>query len=100
VGEERMDNEGFLPGYTIPRVEPVVDNKEKRPRLRPVDRRQMILHPIGSSSAHSTLRFTYEDIDSREGDAGAPAFDPRLLVNLWVYAYSKGVSSAREISRL
>ena len=58
MGEERMDNEGFLPGYTIPRVEPVVDNKEKRPRLRPVDRRQMILHPIGSSSAHSTLRFT------------------------------------------
>jgi transposase len=42
----------------------------------------------------------YDDINSREGDAGAPAFDPRLLVSLWVYAYSKGVSSAREIARL
>ena len=33
------------------------------------------------------------DIDSLEGEAGAPAFDPRLLISLWVYAYSKGVSS-------
>ena len=26
--------------------------------------------------------------------------DPRLLISLWIYAYSKGVSAAREISRL
>jgi transposase len=42
----------------------------------------------------------YDNINSREGDAGAPAFDPRLLVSLWVYAYSKGANSAREIARL
>jgi hypothetical protein len=32
--------------------------------------------------------------------AGRDAFDPRLLVSLWVYATSEGVSSAREIRRL
>ena len=42
----------------------------------------------------------YDNIDSVEGGAGAPAFDPHLLISLWVYAYSKGVSSAREITRL
>jgi transposase len=35
-----------------------------------------------------------------EGVAGRCATDPRLLVSLWVYAYSQGVGSAREISRL
>jgi transposase len=42
----------------------------------------------------------YEDIGVVEGEAGRPALDPRLMISLWVYAYSKGVSSAREISRL
>jgi transposase len=42
----------------------------------------------------------YDQLDCVEGNAGAPAFDPRLLVSLWVYAYSKGVGSAREIARL
>lgn len=35
-----------------------------------------------------------------EGGAGRSAWDPRLLISLWVYAYSEGVSSAREVSRL
>ena len=37
----------------------------------------------------------------RGGQRGgrAYAWDPRLLVGLWVYAYSRGVSSAREIAR-
>jgi hypothetical protein len=34
------------------------------------------------------------------GGAGRPAFDPQLLVSLWVYSYSRGVSSARAIERL
>lgn len=36
---------------------------------------------------------------SREGQAGREAWDPQLLVSLWVYAYSEGISSAREIER-
>jgi transposase len=37
---------------------------------------------------------------SVEGSAGRPAWDRRLLVSVWVYAYSEGISSAREIERL
>jgi transposase len=42
----------------------------------------------------------YEEIEVVEGEAGRSASDPRLLISLWIYAYSKGVSAAREISRL
>jgi transposase len=34
-----------------------------------------------------------------EGRAGRPALDPHLLISLWIYAYSQGVGSAREIAR-
>jgi len=42
----------------------------------------------------------YEQIESVEGEAGRPAFDPRMMISLWAYSYSRGVSSAREVSRL
>lgn len=38
-------------------------------------------------------------IGSVQGQAGRPSFDPRLLVSLWLYAYSRGIGSAREIAR-
>jgi transposase len=41
-----------------------------------------------------------EPLKTRVGQAGRAAWDPRLLVSLWVYAYSEGISSAREIERL
>jgi transposase len=34
-----------------------------------------------------------------EGRAWRNAWDPRLLVSMWLYAYSRGISSAREIER-
>ena len=45
------------------------------------------------------LRLYYADIASVEGRAGREHTDPQLLVSLWVYAYSRGISSAREIAR-
>jgi len=42
----------------------------------------------------------YVEIESVEGVAGRPVWDPRLLISLWIYAYKEGVSSAREIARL
>jgi len=33
------------------------------------------------------------------GRAGRDAWPPRLLIAIWIYAYSRGVSSAREIER-
>ena len=38
-------------------------------------------------------------IGSLEGVAGRPAYDPRLLVSLWIYSYSCGIGSAREVER-
>jgi transposase len=40
-----------------------------------------------------------EGIASREGSAGRASWDPRLLVSVWLYGYSEGISSAREIAR-
>jgi transposase len=42
---------------------------------------------------HATIR-------AREGRAGRPAIDPRILVALWLYATIDGVGSAREVDRL
>ena len=39
-------------------------------------------------------------IRSREGRAGRPAIDPKILVALWLYATIDGVGSAREVDRL
>jgi transposase len=44
-------------------------------------------------------RFT-ETLRTTTGCAGRSAWDPQLMVSLWVYAYSEGISSAREIERL
>lgn len=41
----------------------------------------------------------YAPIAAVEGNAGRTPWDPRLLVSLWIYAYSRGISSAREIAR-
>ena len=42
----------------------------------------------------------YAHIKVVEGGPGAPAIDPRILVTLWLYATSQGVTSAREIDEL
>jgi transposase len=37
-------------------------------------------------------------IRSRQGEAGQAAEDPQLLISIWIYAYSEGVSSSREVA--
>jgi transposase len=44
-------------------------------------------------------RFT-ESLRTTAGCAGRPAWDRWWMVSLWIYAYSEGISSAREIERL
>lgn len=46
------------------------------------------------------LRGYQEEARAVEGKAGRPGWDPRLLISLWVYAYSEGVSSGRAIEEL
>ena len=41
----------------------------------------------------------YAGIECSEEEGGRPAYDPRLLISLWIYAYSRGIGSAREVAR-
>jgi transposase len=41
----------------------------------------------------------YQSIESNAEEGGRPSFDPQLLISLWVYAYSQGIGSAREVAR-
>lgn len=85
-----------------------------RPRVKPVDRSQLTWqmldverlieqdHParaIWELMGHVNLDGFYAPIQAMEGAAGRTPWDPRLLVSLWIYAYSRGISSAREIAR-
>src|SRR5215467_11317834 len=45
------------------------------------------------------LRSFYRAIESSVEEGGRPAFDPQLLISLWVYSYSQGIGSAREVAR-
>jgi transposase len=45
------------------------------------------------------LSLYYADIESVEGRAGREHTDPQVLISLWLYAYSRGISSAREMAR-
>lgn len=108
---------GDLPGFQYAygrKTEREAPRAEAKPRLIPVDRNQMRIVPVDverlipdDHEARAIWEFVgrldlssyYSEIGSIEGDAGRPAYDPRVLVSLWLYALSKGVGSAREIAR-
>ena len=46
------------------------------------------------------LSALYAGIKAREGHAGRPPIDPKILVALWLYATIDGVGTARELERL
>lgn len=84
-------------------------------RLEPINRRQLIIRPIDVEqlvaedhavraiwelAGRLDLSSFYQNVAAINGVAGRPAWDPQLLISLWIYAYSEGVSSAREIARL
>jgi transposase len=86
-----------------------------RARLKPINRRQLILRPtdvetlieedhparaIWELVGRLDLSRYHDAIKVVEGEAGRSATDARLLISLWLYASSRGVSSAREIERL
>jgi transposase len=97
------------------RSEGVEREKTRRVRLKPINRQQMMLRPVDverlvleDHEVRAVWEFVgrmdlsgyYEEIDVVEGEAGRSATDPQLLISLWIYGYSKGVSAAREIGRL
>jgi transposase len=79
-------------------------NQPTTNRLHPVDVERLIVeeHPvraIGERVGRLDLDALYAPIRSLEGSASRSALDPRLLICLWIYAYSRGIGSAREIAR-
>ena len=66
-------------------------------KLIPVDHKARAIWALAERMDLSKFA---EPLRTAEGCPGRPAWEPRLLVSLWVYAYSEGISSAREIERL
>ena len=90
------------------------DPKVLRPRLVAVNRQQMVMramdverlieedHParsIWELVGRLDLSPYYAEIAAVEGRAGRDHTDPQVLISLWLYAYSRGISSAREVAR-
>jgi transposase len=86
----------------------------KQPLIRYVNRQQMSWravdverligedHParaIWTLLGRMDLSRFYQGIENSAEEGGRPAFDPQLLISLWVYAYSQGIGSAREVAR-
>src|SRR5438093_11836454 len=86
----------------------------KLPRFQPIDRTQILLrttdvesliaedHPelaIWIFLSRLDLSKFSEEQRALEGDVGRSAISPQLLLSIWIYSYTRGVSSARQISR-
>src|SRR4030043_836288 len=89
--------------------------EQRQVRRKEINRQQLLLRPVEVEKrvdlghpvraiwelvGRLNLEFFYVGIESVEGVAGRPVWDPRLLISLWIYAYKDGVSSARGIARL
>ena len=121
--EERATPMGMLPGASEAEGEPGrmgeagggEAGEGREPRLQRVNRKQMLLRAVNVEQlirddhpARAIWELVgrldrtpfHQEIAAVEGVAGRPALDPQLLISLWIYAYSEGVSSAREIARL
>ena len=116
MGEDQTS----FPGFPSPRERGDGDggNEGERvtqARLKVVDRAQLLFRTVDverlipdDHPARAIWEFVgrldlsgYTDqVRSVTGGAGRPAFDPQLLVSLWVYSYSQSVSSARAIERM
>lgn len=88
---------------------------EATPRYETANRNQIELQPCDletllppGHAARLVWRFVegldlsafYATIRAREGRAGRPPIDPKILIALWLYATMDGVGSAREVDRL
>jgi transposase len=88
---------------------------DRVPRFETANRTQIELTPTdleallpAGHAARLVWRFVegldlaafYATIKAREGGAGRPAIDPKILIALWLYATIDGVGSARELDRL
>jgi len=110
----RMSEHGLFGDVPGRKKAPAV-NREARPRVQRAERGQIELRPtsledllpedhrarsVWDALEELDLSAFYVEIEAREGSAGRPAIDPRILVGLWLYATIEGVGSARDVARL
>lgn len=84
-------------------------------KMRPVERKQYFMETtsledmvaeddavraIWAFVERLDLRAYYNKIKSKVNEAGSPAYNPKVLLAMWIYAYSQGISSAREVEKL
>ncbi len=112
-----MEQDRQVPLLEIPE-QPVASKDPPPPvpaKLKPIDRSQGVLRAviveelvgpdhkvraIWDLTGQLDLNGFAEKIVSRQGQAGRAAWDPRLLLSVWLYGYSEQVTSGREIERL
>lgn len=109
MGDGRLEGEGRTSGTeraAVPVVRVRVVTAERRQiELRPSDLESLLAadhraRAIWGLVERLDLKAFYAGIRSRDGEAGRPATDPKVLVALWLYGTSEGVGSARELARL
>ncbi len=84
-------------------------------RMRPVERTQYFMEAVNLEDMAAEddavraiwafverldLTSYYNKIKSKINEAGSPAYNPKVLLAMWIYGYSQGISSAREIEKL
>lgn len=99
----------------LPVAAGVVEQGKPKAKVKPIDRSQGLLRPViveelvgPDHKARAIWELTgqldlsgyYGKIQSQEGGAGSSAWDPQLLLSVWLYAYSEQVTSARYLATL
>src|SRR5258705_6612460 len=121
IGEEIRELDLFgnamrpMGGRDEARVSEVAVGGPTKPRLKPINRQQLMMRSVDVEKLvepDHAVRAIWEmlgqvdlnkfeqNIRAVEGRAGQATLAPQLLASLWIYAYSEGVSSARELSRM
>ena len=95
--------------------EGIGEREAAKPRLKALNRNQLVLRTvdveksIAEDHAARAIWAMVERLEmgpfeakikAVEGHAGQSTVDPRVLIALWIYGNSEGVSSARELSRM
>jgi hypothetical protein len=91
----------------------VISTRRRRRQSAAINRQQLVLRSmdveklvdeghcvraIWALAGRLDLRRYHEQIAAVEG-IGREHTDPQLLISLWLYAYSRGISSPRELAR-
>ena len=105
--------EAFVREDTLPK--PEVSQTTATKRFQAINRDQMMIRPVDvdrlveadhpvraiwAMVSRLDMRRWEAEVKVVEGGKGRSAHDPRLLTAIWIYGYSEGINSARELARM